>query len=240
MRAWLRYLSALALIVGSVFFGAGGASAQVAEDLTVAIEPGQASVVLGQNLDLKLTVTNTGSQATAPLVIHLDITDPSRTTSVDPEDWTSTLSKPIGVLAADDTLTLDWNIQPISGGTFAVYAVALSPGADTLSTSYVTTVKVQDKRSLNPSGILPVAVGVPCVVGALLLLQLRLTRTNKNRRAREPLYDLLRHSSLTTPGLSGERCKWRFHYWFSAAGIRSAKVIANAFRAGFHRTAHRV
>ncbi|MEP6760160.1 MAG: hypothetical protein ABJA93_02200 [Sporichthyaceae bacterium] len=176
MRAWLRILAAAALIVGSVSFGADGASAKVAEDLTVVIEPGQASVVLGQNLDLKLTVTNTGSRATAPLVIHLDITDPSRSTSVDPEDWTSTLSKPIGVLAPDDTLTFDWNIQPISGGTFAVYAVALSSGAGTLSTSNLTTVKVQDKRSLNPSGILPVAVGVPCVVGALLLLQLRLTR----------------------------------------------------------------
>jgi hypothetical protein len=124
-------------------------------------------------------VTNSGNQATAPLVIHLDITDPSRSTSVDPEDWTATLSKPIDVLAPGDTATLDWNIQPISGGSFAVYAVAIAPGADTVSASNVTTVTVQDKRTLNPNGILPVAVGVPCFVGALLLLQLRLTRPHK-------------------------------------------------------------
>ena len=42
-------------------------------------------------------------------------------------------------------------------------------------------------------------------------------------------------------GLSDERCKWRSScYRFSAAGMRSAKVMAKAFRAGFHRTAHRV
>ena len=43
-----------------------------------------------------------------------------------------------------------------------------------------------------------------------------------------------------TKGLSVERCKWRFHYRSSAAGIRSAKVIAKAFSAGFQRVAHRV
>ena len=36
-------------------------------------------------------------------------------------------------------------------------------------------------------------------------------------------------------GLTDERCKWRFHVRSSAAGMRSAKVMANAFNAGFVR-----
>ncbi len=30
-----------------------------------------------------------------------------------------------------------------------------------------------------------------------------------------------------------------FHYWLSPSGQRSAKVMANAFNAGFHRVIHR-
>jgi hypothetical protein len=41
-------------------------------------------------------------------------------------------------------------------------------------------------------------------------------------------------------GLTDERCKWRFHVRSSAAGMRSAKVMANAFNAGFQRSTQRV
>jgi hypothetical protein len=41
-------------------------------------------------------------------------------------------------------------------------------------------------------------------------------------------------------GLSDQWCKWRFHDQLAFVGIRSAKVIAKAFRAGFHLVAHRV
>ena len=41
-------------------------------------------------------------------------------------------------------------------------------------------------------------------------------------------------------GLSDQWCKWRFHDQLVFVGIRSAKVIAKAFRAGFHLVAHRV
>lgn len=46
---------------------------------------------------------------------------------------------------------------------------------------------------------------------------------------------------LRAGGLSDERCKWRCSCRRScAAGMRSAKVMANALSAGFHRIAHRV
>ena len=61
------------------------------------------------------------------------------------------------------------------------------------------------------------------------------------------IVDLCRHrdyaetQDCSPSGLSRQRCKRRFHFqWFSAAGMRSAKVMANAFSAGFHRTAHLV
>ncbi len=65
-------------------------------DVTVRIDPPAASIKLGESLDLQITVTNQGKARSPPLVLHLDVTDPSRSTSVDPEDWTSTLSKRVG------------------------------------------------------------------------------------------------------------------------------------------------
>lgn len=142
------------------------------EVLTLTIDPPNSSVVLGESLTLRISVSNDGPTSTPELVVHLDITDPEQATSVDPEDWTPTLSKPIGSLSAGDTRTIDWDIQPISGGTFAAYAVALSPGVDSLAPSNILQVQVEDRRSLDPGGILPVVIGAPTLVGALLAFQI--------------------------------------------------------------------
>lgn len=167
------------LLVGQLALGlwltAPGA-AESSGPLTVSIEPATASVVLGDQLDLRVTVTNGAAQPTGPLVVHLDITDPRASASVDPEDWTATLSKSAGIVATNASATVDWTIQPIAGGSFAVYAVALSPGDDTLASSNVLNVTVADHRSLNPGGILPVAIGVPVLVGSLLVIQTRRVR----------------------------------------------------------------
>lgn len=162
-------------------FAAPVDAAQSPGELTVEIAPARKSVVLGESLDLTVTVTNTSDHASADLVVHLDITDPSSSSSVDPEDWTSTLTKPLGIVQAGATATVDWNIQPISPGTFSAYAVAISPASDAVVASNVLTVEVADQRSLDPGGILPVALGMPALVGALLL-----TRTLAAKRAARP------------------------------------------------------
>lgn len=170
----------LALLVGipaALVLHAGPASAVGAPgDLSVSIEPATATVVLGDTFDVQVSVTNATGAATEPLAVHLDVTDPAAETSVDPEDWTPTLNRTVGSVAAGETATVRWALQPIAGGTFAVYAVALSQGSDSLAASNVHLVTVQEQRSLNPSGILPLAVGAPALVGALLLVQVRRSR----------------------------------------------------------------
>jgi hypothetical protein len=170
------------------FIGTAASPAQAegkVGDITVRIDPPTASIRLGESLGLRITVTNHGDTSSPPLVLHLDVTDPARSTSVDPEDWTSTLSKTVGVLAPGDSTTLDWRIQPISSGTFATYAVAISPGVDDLASSNVAQVDVADQRSLNPGGILVAAIGTPAVVGALLLLQLSRARRSRTKRVQQ-------------------------------------------------------
>lgn len=146
------------------------------DSVSVSVEPASASVDLGQSLVLHVTVTNTGSRPTAALAVHLDITDPSRSASVDPEDWTSTLSRKVDPVPAGGATTLDWPIQPIAGGSFLAYVVALYPAGTNLVSSNAVRVDVGHRRTLNPSGILAVAIGVPLLIGGLLLTQLRRSR----------------------------------------------------------------
>lgn len=151
------------------------------DSISVSIEGSASSLVLGGDLELAITVANNGSEASPPLIVHLDITEPTSTGSVDPEDWTATLSKQVGVIDAGDTAVVDWRLQPISGGDFVIYAVAISPGLDDLASSDLAAVNVVSKRSLNPGGILPVAIGVPGLVALLLVAQMRHARRTTGR-----------------------------------------------------------
>ncbi len=172
MKLMLASVAGLLLMLAP----ASSSAHTISEDISVVVEPTAATVVLGEHIDIRVSVTNTGSDPTAALVSHIDITDPNESTSVDPEDWTATLSKAVGSLQPGATVTVSWRIQPISAGTYSLYAVALAPGDDTIAASNVLEVNVDDHRSLNPNGILPVAIGAPVLVGGLLVLQLRFAR----------------------------------------------------------------
>ena len=146
-------------------------AAQTAGTVTVAVEPVETTIDLGATIDLTITITNNGQEPTSDLLAHLDVTTPDSDGSVDPEDWTPALSKSIGPLAAGDSITLDWTVQPIAPGRFLLYAVSLE--STTITASNLVTIEVIDRRSLNSGGMLPISLGVPAVIGAALVGRLR-------------------------------------------------------------------
>jgi hypothetical protein len=152
---------------------ASPAAGQTSETVSIAIEPAQVETSLGQSFDIQVTVSNPTEAPTVPLVAHIDITDPDRAGSVDPEDWTSTLTKDIGVIPPGESRTVTWQLQPISPGTYRIYAVGLSSSAPSVAVSHATTVSVASTRTLDPEGVLPVVIAGPVLVGGLLVLVLR-------------------------------------------------------------------
>jgi hypothetical protein len=179
----------IAVLAGALLIATSPVSASASptvDDVVVSIEPANRSVVLGESLDLTVTVSNRGGEPSADLVVHLDITDPERTTSVDPEDWTSTLTQPIGVIAPGASVSVDWTIQPISPGVFSAYAVAISRDPAQVAVSNVLTVDVADQRTLDPGGILPIAAGMPALIGGLLLARTLTTRRSGRRTGTDP------------------------------------------------------
>ncbi|MEZ5098187.1 MAG: hypothetical protein R2731_20230, partial [Nocardioides sp.] len=57
-------------------------------EVVIEVSPASSQLVLGGSVDLTVRVTNSGSTASAPMVLHLDVTDVAAPGSVDPEDWT--------------------------------------------------------------------------------------------------------------------------------------------------------
>ena len=152
------------------------AGAESLAGLAVEVTPTTSSIDLGEMVEVSVSVTNTSTEPAEAIIAHIDITDTDRSGSVDPEDWTATLSEPIDSLGPGETATATWKVQPISPGTFTLYAVALAPGASDVASSNTLTVEVADRRSLNPQGILPVSIATPVLVGGLLANQYRRNR----------------------------------------------------------------
>lgn len=154
-------------------------------DVTIDITPSAPEIALGAAVDLTVTATNTGLTDSGPMALHLDVTDVAAKGSVDPEDWTKTLTRRIGVLGAGEARSLTWRVQPISGGTFTLYVVALDADGTTseVAVSDTVTVQVATRTSLNPQGVLPVVLLVPGAVALLLVSAVRRRRTGSTGAA---------------------------------------------------------
>lgn len=149
---------------------------QSGEEIRVEVSPHRIEATLGDSFDVEVTVTNGSDRPTAPLVAHIDITDPAQSTSVDPEDWTETLSQTIGVVPPGGTQSVSWTLQPISPGSFSLYAVALSGETDLVQASAATFIEVAFVQTLNPEGVLPVVLAGPILIGALWMMAVRRSR----------------------------------------------------------------
>ncbi len=145
--------------------------------VTIDVTPSTSAVEVGGDFTLEIVVTNTGDTETSALAVHLDITDPTGVGSVDPEDWSSTLTRQIGTLAPGAVRTISWDVKPISGGDFRAYVVVLpeAPGTDIWTSDGIALV-VNEQRSINPEGVLPVVVAAPAVIGLGLISRLRRRR----------------------------------------------------------------
>lgn len=176
-RRLLCVSCSIACVAVVVAVAALPAGAQEAGPVVVTVEPAKVMSEIGATTNLTIVVTNEGATATAPLAVHLDITNPSGQGSVDPEDWSSTLTRQIGVLGPGAVETLSWDVKPISGGDFSLYVTVMGEaGGSDIWVSDAVDVSVASRRSLNPDGVLPVAVAMPLAVAFTLGVRWRIRR----------------------------------------------------------------
>lgn len=175
----LNWRRTAALFGLAMLFLASPALAQAPEsELQIDIDKAHEMLLTGQELEFHTEVSYQGTAATsAPFIVAMNIInlegdgDP-----VDPEDWSPERTQYIDGLGQGDSIDLTWVVNPILEGDYMVYMVVVpepdGPGATSQPvTSSGVHLTVEQSASINPGGILPVAVGVPLFlvlgVGAL-------------------------------------------------------------------------
>ncbi len=146
---------------------AGGAGAQ--SGLSVTVDRGNISAGLGETFSFRTTIANRASTATEPLIAHLNILSLSAGLYVDPEDWSSERTQYIGPIPAGESRAIAWKVKAVNGGSLAAYVAVLPEVKATgpPTTSPTIQISVAERRTLNSGGILPLAVGVPALIGLL-------------------------------------------------------------------------
>ncbi|MFC6160069.1 hypothetical protein [Kribbella jiaozuonensis] len=133
---------------------------------TVTMNHDELTARLGQTLTVESVVNSPGAAIAHLNVVSLD------GVYVDLEDWTQDVAQPV---PAGGETQLDWEFQAVNPGHFAVYVV-LIPRNGALVAGPAVHVTVAPRQNLDTTGALTVAIAVPLLLGAGVLLSHRRTR----------------------------------------------------------------
>jgi hypothetical protein len=124
----------------------------------------------GQYVKLPSTVTNTSNGPVKDVVAYVSLVDVTRgqQAPVDLEDWSAHRAVTIPTLAAGQSKDVGWSLRLVKGGDYIVYANAIAGGSTRASVGQEIPLSVTAQKNLNPGGVLPVAIGVPIIAGAVL------------------------------------------------------------------------
>jgi hypothetical protein len=171
--AVLSALSAAAALAASLAGPAG------ASRFSVSVSRAQITTRLGDRFTFRSTVVNDGRTAARGLIAHLNVVGLDPAVYVDPEDWSSHRTSYLDALPPGGSATVTWRLQAVSAGKFDVYVAVLPRRATARAptTGPAVRIAVADRRTLNSGGILPLALGVPALLG-LLALAVRFRRSH--------------------------------------------------------------
>jgi len=176
MRHRLRLALVVAVIAAPLVAG-GARGADVPNPVSVTVDRTEISTQLGHKFAFRSIVTNAGSTAVRGLIAHLNVLSLRNGVYVDPEDWSSHRTRYLPPIEAGGSETISWGMEAVNSGSFAVYVAVLpeTGGAEAPATGAAIHVAVARRRTLNSGGILPLALGIPALLG-LLTLGFRLRR----------------------------------------------------------------
>ena len=169
----------LSALVALALTAPAGAAVSIRND-RVAIE-----THLGDKFVFHSTIENHGTTPARDLVAHLNVVDLSGQTYVDPEDWSSQRTRYLQPIPPGGSTTLAWPLNAVNAGAVGIYVAVLPRSGIPVppATGPTIRVRIQDRKTLNSGGILPLALGIP---GALGLLALGVRSSRRRARTRRP------------------------------------------------------
>jgi hypothetical protein len=160
----------------AVLILAGPAAA--ADRIGVRVDRTAISTALGHKFVFRSTVTNRGDTAARNLIAHLNVLSFRDGVYIDPEDWSSHRTRYLPPIPAGGSITLTWRLQAVNAGSIGIYVAVLpQTGAEAQPPTPGPTIRVSvaHRQTLNSGGILPLALGIPALLG-LMTVGLRLRR----------------------------------------------------------------
>jgi hypothetical protein len=177
---------AAALIAMSAAFSASPTSAG---DLSVDLQPSSgntASPQMGDNLSFHTVIRNDGNTPVDGLIAWISLVqiDRGKEQPVDLEDWSAQKAVSVVSLAPGRSLETDWPMRLIQAGRYRVVVSAVSRNSAGLTASPFADFTVRQKSVLESQRVLPVAFGVPMLIGCAILW-----RRFRNRHGRASVSD---------------------------------------------------
>jgi hypothetical protein len=136
---------------------------------------GPASPQMGDRLNFHSTIRNDGAAAMDRVVTWLSLlrVDAGLEQPVDLEDWSA--QKAVAAsLAPGASAVVAWPVRLIQAGTYRVMVSAIGPDGE-IVTSAPIPLSIREKSVVESGRILPVALGIPILIGGILLWRWRRT-----------------------------------------------------------------
>jgi hypothetical protein len=149
------------------------ASAQTAAgapELSLRMSRIRISTSLGDKFTFRSTVVNHGPTAARGLIAHLNIFGLDSSVYVDPEDWSSNRTRYLPALAPHEVRKVTWTVTAVNSGSITIYVAVLPRhAAGQVAVSSPLHVEIAKRRTLNSGGVLPLALGIPALLGLTAL-----------------------------------------------------------------------
>jgi len=128
---------------------------------------------MGNHLRFSSTITNTGSAPIEGLVAWISLVeiDPGHEQPMDLEDWSAHKAVSGAFLGPGQSLRTNWPMRLIKAGDYRVVVSVTNRDSHTVFTSPTIQFHVRQKAVLQSTRILAVAVAIPLLFVALLIVK---------------------------------------------------------------------
>lgn len=163
--------TALVALVTALLLAPSGQAAGAGASLSVTVDRHQITAKLGEKIAFGSTIANHGPKRASGLIAHLNVLSLRDGLYVDPEDWSSSRTRYLGTIPPGGSTRISWPVQAVNAGSLALYVSVLrdtGPARRPVNGPAIH-LSVAHRRTLNSGGILPLALGMPVVLGLLSL-----------------------------------------------------------------------
>lgn len=166
MKRALAVLSVLAVLLATRTVWASSL-------LDISLRPmasGRAEYQMGDSIRFRSAIKNTSQQMASGLVAWVSLiqVDPGHEQPVDLEDWSAHKAIVIASLPPGNSETMDWPLRLIQAGRYRIMVSVAEKRAEMVFISRFIDFSVKQKPVIESRRILPVAIGMPLLVGLFM------------------------------------------------------------------------